>query len=413
MDSSITAAVQAAKRDIARRDLASARRRLEAFSSGARSDEANYVLGDTCIAQGDFAAAIAAYAGAFDWLPQAKEAAFKSGYALGRLSRWEEAGAALTLACRRGDVRGETMRGIGECARELVATGRAAPDYPLPRERAGGKLSIVVCSIRPERLQHLRENLAERLASEDWELIAVTDARSLCEGYTRGIARARGELLVFCHDDVRIVSPDFAAKLRAYLAEYELIGIAGTTRATGPSWGWSGPPDMYCWVSQSCITAKLHDLGPVTLLMGAHGPVVPNAQLLDGVFLAAHRALVERIGFDADTFDKFHFYDLDFSYRAFRAGARTAICLDISLFHDSAGNYGDDYWNHAQRFRAKFPEACTQAKHAVAAIPWMPLASSDAQLLDELAWVRHWVSRSDAQLRDQVLASAAAERSAA
>jgi len=37
--------------------------------------------------------------------------------------------------------------------------------------------------------------------------VRIPDARSLAEGYNRGLRRARGDLLLFSHDDVRIVTP--------------------------------------------------------------------------------------------------------------------------------------------------------------------------------------------------------------
>ena len=367
-----------------------------------------YNFGNACFALQDFAAAVGAFSSVLDWSPRTHDVAFKTGYSLGRLNEWQAAGAALVLAQRCGDARGETARGVGECARELVTAGRQAPRYLLPPERATGRISVVVCSIAPDKLARLRQNLDERLAGEDWELIHIADAPSLCEGYNRGVARATGELIVMCHDDIRILSPDFAEKLRAYLAAYDLIGVAGTTQTSGPSWGWSGPPHLFCWISQAYLTAEFRDNGPVTLVIGAHGPVVPGAQMLDGVFLAGRRSLLQTLQFDEATFDRFHFYDLDYSYRAHLAGARVAICLDIALFHDSAGNYNEDYWRYADRFRAKFPQACTAPEHARTAIPWMPLAASDAILLDELAWLRHWTSRSDAELLDAVRSAAAA-----
>ena len=367
-----------------------------------------YNLGNACFALQDYATAVGAFSSVLEWPPRAMDATFKTGYSLGRMGEWQAAGAGLLLAARRGDARGETARGVGECARELVAIGQRAPRHPLPPERAPGRISIVVCSISPDKLARLRLNLEERLAGEDWELVHIADASSLCEGYNRGVARASGDLIVMCHDDIRILNLDFAAKLRAYLATYDLVGVAGTTHASGPSWGWSGPPHMFCWVSQAFLTAELRDNGPVTLLIGAHGPVVAGAQMLDGVFLAARRSLLQTLHFDEETFDRFHFYDLDFSYRAHLAGARVAICLDIALYHDSAGNYNEDYWRYADRFHAKFPQACTAAEHARTAIPWMPLAASDAVVLDELAWLGHWASRSDAELLEIVRAAATA-----
>jgi hypothetical protein len=78
-------------------------------------------------------------------------------------------------------------------------------------------------------------------------------------------------------------------------------------------------------------------------------------QGLDGVFIAAD-ASGGRVGFDVGRIPGFHLYDLDFSYRAYLAGARLTIACDLALIHQSRGNF-DSGWNAAQAaFAAKFPE---------------------------------------------------------
>jgi len=59
---------------------------------------------------------------------------------------------------------------------------------------------------------------------------------------------------------------------------------------------------------------------------------------------------------DEATFDGFHFYDLDFSYRAHRAGLRLAVSTDILLLHASEGRFEEEWKRYAQRFMDKFPE---------------------------------------------------------
>ena len=59
--------------------------------------------------------------------------------------------------------------------------------------------------------------------------------------------------------------------------------------------------------------------------------------------------------FDAATFDGFHFYDLDFTHRAWRLGLRLAVSTELDVFHASAGDFGAEWNRYAQRFRAKFP----------------------------------------------------------
>ena len=70
---------------------------------------------------------------------------------------------------------------------------------------------------------------ASAFAAEPWEMIQIHDAASLAEGYARGVARSRGEILLFSHDDVEILNPQhFVKRLRGHLANYDLIGVAGT-----------------------------------------------------------------------------------------------------------------------------------------------------------------------------------------
>ncbi|MDR1968942.1 MAG: glycosyltransferase family protein, partial [Burkholderiaceae bacterium] len=78
--------------------------------------------------------------------------------------------------------------------------------------------------------------------------------------------------------------------------------------------------------------------GLVACLLGARGFVLHHAQALDGVFLAGRRAVFERLPFDEQTFDGFHFYDLDLSYRAHRAGLACAAVLDMVIWHRSGGD---------------------------------------------------------------------------
>ena len=63
-----------------------------------------------------------------------------------------------------------------------------------------------------------------------FELIQISDARSLCEGYNHGFAKTRGDIIIFCHDDIEIISPDFPARLLAHLRTHDVVGVAGTTQ---------------------------------------------------------------------------------------------------------------------------------------------------------------------------------------
>jgi len=311
----------------------------------------------------------------------------QQGIALGRGGDWTGAAQALRAAWRADPKQPLAAQGLLECAAQLVEAGQRAPVRPVTA-RARGAISIVVCSIDPKRLARLRTDLDRELAAEDWELVTIHDARSLSEGYRRGLAQARGELVVLCHDDIGILTRQFAARLRERLATHDLIGVAGCDRLTGPKWFWSGPPHTASWVCEPLNTGWL--LG----LLGTQAPVVDHAQALDGLFLAGHRAALLDLGLDDATFDGFHFYDLDLSWRAHRAGLRCAIALDLLLWHASGGNFGDSWQHYAQRFVQKFPEL----------VPATPCATyrpgtiycGDAALIEPIYdWIGHWLTAAE------------------
>ena len=76
-----------------------------------------------------------------------------------------------------------------------------------------------------------------RFAEHPLEMIGIHDARSLAEGYNRAAEKASGDILVFSHDDMELVTEDFASRLVAHLDHFDGVGIAGASSVTGPTWG--------------------------------------------------------------------------------------------------------------------------------------------------------------------------------
>jgi len=183
-------------------------------------------------------------------------------------------------------------------------------DGPAPR------ISVVVCSVTPAKFAALGANLRSLLRNVPFEIVGVHDAKSLCEGYNRGFARSRGDIAIFCHDDIEILDPLVATKLLQRFADFDVLGVAGTTRLVDMGWASAGQPWIHGLVAHGTT-------GPYEIaLFGAETPVVPAAQALDGLFIAARRDVVAAVGFDEATFDGWHGYDIDFTYCCHLAGHR-------------------------------------------------------------------------------------------
>lgn len=220
----------------------------------------------------------------------------------------------------------------------------------------GIAISVIICSVDDAKLARVRANYERLLAGERFEIVAIRDARSLCEGYNRGVRQSAGELLIFSHDDIEILSPDFRHKLKCYLNAYDMIGVAGTRRLIGESWVKAGWP----WLHGQVAHPDAGTGGYKICLYGVNAPLQPDIQALDGLFFACRRDVAEKVGFDAATFDGFHFYDLDFTYSAFQAGYRLAVCNDIAVVHYSEGHYNNAWQRYAERFLAKHGATLTR-----------------------------------------------------
>jgi GT2 family glycosyltransferase len=210
-------------------------------------------------------------------------------------------------------------------------------------------VSVVICSIDAAKFARVTANYRSLYGAREVEIIGIHDARSLAEGYNRGIAQTRGEHIILSHDDIEILTSDFAARIDRHLGEFDLIGVAGTTRLVAGKWDAAGDPYLFVLISSPIPDSE----GYVTVLRGGGPLVVPNVQALDGVFMAMRRNVAISIPFDEALFDHFHLYDLDFSFRAYHAGFALAICRDIALIHQSIGNFDTVWARYQRRFVAK------------------------------------------------------------
>ena len=245
-----------------------------------------------------------------------------------------------------------------EMARACLAWSRTNPQFAaawrVPVARVGNpqKVSAIVCSIRPEYFANVERTLRNQFARHDFELIGIHDAKSLCEAYNRGAARASGETLIFCHDDIDIAHADFGERLLHHLAAYDVVGVAGAGRLVNADWGHAGLPHVHGQI----IHRPPGQEDYLYFAAGLQAPVVENIQALDGVFIGMRRKVWEALRFDEATFDGFHGYDIDFTFRAHRAGYRLAVPMDLLLIHFSTGGYDLKWQAGNLRFLRKFPE---------------------------------------------------------
>ena len=209
--------------------------------------------------------------------------------------------------------------------------------------------SVVICSVDPAKYARVTATYRRLLAAVDHEIIGIHDARSLAEADNRAARQARGELVVFSHDDIDIASADLPAALARAAARLDVIGIAGTSKLVGAFWPAAGHPWLHGWMSMP----NRGGTGYFVHVYGVDAAITAGLEAIDGMFFAVRRPVLAQVAFDAATFDGFHAYDVDFSFAASRAGFRVGTTAEIALIHESPGGYGAEWARYGERFAAK------------------------------------------------------------
>lgn len=226
------------------------------------------------------------------------------------------------------------------------------------------EISVIVCTQKPPEDTLHRRNVEKTSGDAAVEYIAIdnrTNAFGLGAAYNRGVQRASGEILVFMHDDVYFAEGDWGGKLVAKFMNPDtgLIGVAGTSYlfADNPGWVVAGRPYIHGQVIHELNGGALYNL---TVFSWEKKDCEVVA--VDGLFFAIRRSLFDHISFDEETFDAFHFYDLDICMQV-RHHARCYVTRDILVKHTSGGSFDEVWKKYALRFLQKYqrelPASCT------------------------------------------------------
>jgi glycosyltransferase involved in cell wall biosynthesis len=237
-------------------------------------------------------------------------------------------------------------------------------------------ISVIVCS-RADPAWTVHERNVAKTAGSAHEYLRI-DNRSgrygICAAYNKGIEQARGDILVFIHEDVFFMETNWTAVLAEKFAgdpALGLVGVAGTQYlfADRMAWTAAGRP----WLRGRVV----HELDAGNeFAMTAFSLDKSDAEVVavDGLFFAVRRTLFNRVRFDEATFDHFHFYDLDICMQI-RETHRIMVTWDILVKHLSGGK-ADDSWRDAgkkflMKYQGRLPASCVATTPDPTKVPEM------------------------------------------
>ncbi len=177
--------------------------------------------------------------------------------------------------------------------------------------------------------------------------LAFENTHGLPDLYNARIQQQNDQsVLVFMHDDIWIDDFYFFSRVLEALNTFHVVGVAGNRRRVPgqPAWGF---PDMNFnrdgpEFLSGAVAHGPNPFGAVTY----YGTVPAECELMDGLFLAARKDVLQQNEVYFDPRFDFHFYDLDFCRTARQKGLRLGT-WPICLTHQSVGNYRTEPWQKA------------------------------------------------------------------
>lgn len=226
-------------------------------------------------------------------------------------------------------------------------------------------ISVIVCSRQPESWDFHRRNVEKTIGCE-YEYVRIDNAQNaygICGAYNKGVEQAKGDLLVFVHEDCFFMEPGWGKVLYSKFSadnNLGLVGVAGSQYlfSTTPAWIAAGMPFI-----RGRVIHELNNGRMFVLTVFSWDKSDAQVVAVDGLFFAIPKALFATIRFDEETFPGFHFYDLDISMQV-RRTHKLMVTWDIMLKHFSGGNMNAIWLDAGNKFLEKYkselPASCAR-----------------------------------------------------
>jgi len=225
-------------------------------------------------------------------------------------------------------------------------------------------LTIIICSVNQDYLNRLKNNIDQTIGIP-YELLVrdnKVDPLSICCVYNKLAGQSSFNNLLFLHEDVSFLTNNWGEQLVKLLNEDRangVVGLAGSTYKSANYSGWfTGIKEMDAF---NIIHDNQGDLKTIRDEFNGDKMFVP-VKVLDGVFLACRKEVWQDIQFNENLLTGFHFYDIDFSFRA-SVKYRNLVIRNLDLVHfTTGGDFGEPWINTAFLFHRYFKSSLETGK---------------------------------------------------
>lgn len=204
------------------------------------------------------------------------------------------------------------------------------------------KASVIICYTNSSMKEQTLEYLNNQDCRDDFEIIAIDNREnkftSASKALNYGASIAKGEILVFMHQDVFCEKNTHISELLGYfdnIQELALIGVAGIDKTS----------KTVC--SNITETTKHIVRYPIVI------DKLFEVETIDECLMAIRKKDFDEIKFDEVVCDKWDFYGVDLSYQVSLRGGKV-YCAPLSVCHISTGNITINFYKVLRKMGKKY-----------------------------------------------------------
>ncbi len=204
----------------------------------------------------------------------------------------------------------------------------------------------IVCVYNNEEI--LRNFLLNSLENQtvEFEMIKINNSnnkfKSAAEALNYGGKKAKGEHIMFAHQDVYLLADDWLERAENFLSKISDLGVAGVAGT--------------CEIGNSTIKRSIgivyHGSKKEAWWGNKNFEVPVEVQTLDEQILIVSRNVFDTLKFDEKTCDGWHIYGADFCLSARDFGLKSYV-LPLPVWHRSEGYNNEEYYQVLHRFLKK------------------------------------------------------------
>tara|TARA_R110002124_G_scaffold285522_3_gene464165 strand:+ start:1095 stop:1787 length:693 start_codon:yes stop_codon:yes gene_type:complete len=210
-------------------------------------------------------------------------------------------------------------------------------------------IHAIICTRDRNEVSPTTNKLVSFLCACNIAVYILSKAGSLFSAYKGAFEKVNPDpedITIFCHDDIEIRdSPEvFVAKLKEALEPPEMgfVGPAGTMELGTDAVWW----DQTRWQRGKHRGTVFH-IDPQGKEYKTHYGEPGDVVVLDGLFLAAKRRVIDEIGLEKPKYfeGEWDFYDIHYTSQAFLKGFTNKV-VGLNILHNSRGELvGRDSWH--------------------------------------------------------------------